>query len=327
MFDKYSSDSFQSQGLQDLHDLYSNKLSRVAGNFSGTYAEPLLRQLYTGLAGHVDDSRVYAAGTFPPLLVGGNVGNITYANSPRLSRAFTDVLHPLAGVISTISNGKTGCLGISSGQNSHGSFPGYDHILSKNRMHSSNTSVEHFHDLFSAQKQFLEDPKGPQYDGLIHQCSDGICSDCPVCAACGEELKRSVNAVTTAQDLSNPSTLDAPRLAPVHFNSIITTSNVLAKHLLHLGNTEDTKDDPRFLSHGLAHGNASSLMQSIAKVLHHAGIHDYEETGRRGGFPRLPSLEIPGRSRFTTPSDPSAPVPTGTYNAGKERKRQQGGTA
>jgi len=331
MFNKKSTRELP-PALQQLGQHYSDRLAQVSREYpDGSYHKPLLQEIYANLADHVDSTARYSRSTFPPLYSrledGRSISTIKFARSPMLTGIFREVLPNLAAVAQTIIHGDGGCFSIDpkrSGRKER--FPGYDTLVGRNDGPSGNRSSEDWYDLFNKQQDYLH-PTDPvtgatSFDlSSFGNCNDGICKACPVCKAGGEELLRSIKGITTQQDMSSIETLDAPEAASAHLRSLITVSSVLGKHLLHLGNTEDTKDDPRYARHGLEHGNASSLLQGISHLLKHASDTDYENQG--GGAPIKDMIIFPGRPRLTTASDPIDPVPFGTYNLGKEQRRRK----
>lgn len=317
--------------LQQLGQHYSDSLAQVSRDHAGTYHEPLLKELYINLGGHVDDTARYSRSTFPPLQSrlqdGKSITTIQFARSPKLTSVFREVLPYLSHISETIMHGNGGCFSIDprrSGRRDR--FPSYDHLIGRNDGPSGNRSPEDWYDLFTQQQDHLfpTDPvTGAQTSDFssFGTCGDGICKACPTCKAGGEELLRSIKGITAQQDMSSIETLDAPEAASVHLRSLITTATVLGRHLLHLGSTEDTKDDPRYMGHGLEHGNASSLLQGIAHLLKHASDTDFIKQG--GAAPIKNHLVIQGRPRLITAADPIDPVPFGSYNLGKEQRRKK----
>jgi len=332
MFNKKSARELP-PALQQLGQHYTDRLAQVIADHPvGSYHRPLLTTLYSNLADHVDSRARYKRGTFPSLqsrMENGDASTIEFARSPMLTNVFREVLPNLSNVADAINDGDGGCFSIDRKRSGRKDiFPSYHDLVSRSNGPSGNRSVEDWYDLFTRQQDYINQTnpvtKIHSFDrSLFGTCNDGMCKSCPVCKACGEELKRSIDGALTQQNMSSIESLDAPEAASVHIQSLITTASVLGKHLLHLGSTEDTKDDPLHMWHGTEHGNASSLLQASAILLHHAAIQSYQDSQGRGGVPIKNMLWMPERARLTTASDPIDPVPYGSYNLGKEQRKRK----
>lgn len=338
MLNKYSSNGFPDEEAEDLYHLYGSKLKTVAREHDGTHAEPFLRMLYGNLMDDANALRVYEPGTFPELNIYGSPEEIKVTNSPLLGQVLTNVGATLGNIVDTTGSGDVSCLGVT------GKIPSSGYMRRNTKSHNGVPSALDAYDLFDAQRHTLHDAGG------FSQCRDLACQSCPVCTAAGEAMKRHYFGVFTSSGL----------VVPAHFNSLITVGNVWKHHLMQLGSSEDTKDDPRYNcncnqskkdvestvgsvcscghpsarhndfqgcveSHGADHGRAASVIQAITTTIHHAGIKDHIESGGVGGFPREPRVILATRPRFTTPEDPAPLTPTGKYNADAQRRKKSRG--
>lgn len=330
MFYKYSSDHFTSDSMRSLFESHDANLSRVPGEHGGSYHEPHLLQLYGNLRQHAIDANEYGTAAFPALPImdwsgnpDGTLGFIDYKDSPRLSAVIGSAAPAIQAISSSLSGGRPGCLGINDQPTGEKGdrFPSYAYLNRRITSHNGVPSLDNLHDLHDAQMSFL---KRHGFTDNVHQCDDGICQSCPTCEACGKELGRSITGLFEEQHPKREETYDNPLLNPVHIQSLITTGDVLARHLLELGSTTDTRTDRRFAGHRQPHNNASSFWQTLSTLLYSAAGKDHEESGGTGGFKVQQGLIIPSRSRLSVTPDIDMSdflVPSGKSKPAKEPYR------
>jgi hypothetical protein len=338
MFYKTSKNDFNSGTLKAIYERHKSNLDGLSEKEVGSYAYAHLKGYYASLMNRAAEADDYPE-FFPAISINGFTQkkngdlHINFNNSPRLSAAFSKMVPTIQAMVNAKGEGLTSCLGVTTeplGANQE-SFARTPYLMRRMSSPSGKPTIDEIYDLHDKQMKFFKTHGHP---GNISGCDDELCRDCHICSATLSEMGNSVYQIVTDQNPADETTWDFPKLVGYNMNVLGDSLSVIGRHQMELGNTVDTMRDSRFARHRGNHDGISSMSSAMAALLHHPGIHDFDESGGRGGFVRTDQLWVPTQPRLSVPTDlfkdidEVPPVPAGNgkpqrpsfFNSGRQQQ-------